>query len=164
MKRIGAVLLAVLVIASVFSLSLFQSGHAQDQTAPRLSALETAVAGQAKQIKDLTKRVKALESAKPAAEATTASSSAGGANSFKGSGQAVKKVHLAARLYIVTAHSDGGFFFVTVLDSSGTIVDNSVTISDPQHDGSAALTISTDGDYVFQINGTSGWTMSIAPS
>ncbi len=165
-RRAMLMLIFALTIATALigSGALFQSGNAQDQTAPRLSALETTVAGQGKKIDNLTKRVTVLESANPAAQSTATSASSSGSVSFKGSGQAVKKVHLAAGLYTVSAHSDGGFFYVTVLDSRGTIVDVSVTIADPVHDGSAALTITADGDYTFDIKGTSTWTLSIAPS
>ena len=163
MKRATWSIVVPIGVMLALSVTFFQSGDAQDQTPGRLSALETTVAGQSTAIASLTKRVKALES-KSAPKVTATTSDALGANSFKGSGEDVKKVHLAAGLYVVKAHSDGGFFFITVLDSTGNIVDSSVTISDPQHEGAAPLTISAAGDYIFEIKGTSGWTVDISVS
>lgn len=140
------------------------SGQAQDQTEPRLSALETTVAGQGTQLTELIARVTALESTTPAAEARRAATPASGAVAFTGNGEAVKKVHLAAGLYTVTGRSGGGFFSVAVFDASGQVVASAVTASEPQHAGSASFTISADGDYTVDIKGTSDWTLSIAPS
>ena len=82
---------------------------------------------------------------------------------LRGSGQAATEgVHLSAGLYVFhLAHSDAHHFSVWLLDTTGEKIELLVNGSEP-FDGSKAVRVPRDGEYVFDVSAEGPWQIDIA--
>lgn len=177
MKRVVLALTGVAIFAlGILAASITNPVDAQDTTDGRLSALETAVAGQGQEISDLRARVRALEEAgQPSnGEGNVAGSGTNGTRllTLSGEGSLVTdKFRLSQGRYKVSATVEvtaefEGFAVMVYSPSKGfpDLLFNEVIEGAGTFTASAVFEAGEDGEYYVEVSNTqSPWNLVFEP-